>query len=229
MILQQQRRYADAEVEWRQAIVATPQDGQLHAMLAVCLLHRDGPTPKPETLQEATAERSRPLGSCRTMRMRTLCMPKSCWRNRLEEAQSAAAEAIRLDAYSPESFALFGFIKFGLRQWQAALDAADQGLALDPEHVNCNNLRAMALVQLGRRSEAGQTIQATLERDPDNPATHANKGWALLHEGKPKEALHHFREGLRLDPTSNHARAGVVEALKRGTSSIDGCCATSSG
>ena len=36
----------------------------------------------------------------------------------------------------------------------AALDAADRGLALDPEHAQCTNLRAMALVQLGRKDEA---------------------------------------------------------------------------
>lgn len=100
------------------------------------------------------------------------------------------------------------------RRWQEALDAAEEGLALDAEDVACNNLRAMALVKLGRRDEAGVTIRDTLSRDPDNAWTHANQGWALLHESKPREALEHFREALRLEPQLEFARAGIVEALK---------------
>ena len=44
----------------------------------------------------------------------------------------------------------------GRRRWAAALATADRGLALDPEHAQCTNLRAMALVQLGRKDEAEQ-------------------------------------------------------------------------
>ena len=39
---------------------------------------------------------------------------------------------------------------------------------------------------------------AALARRPDDPMTHANQGWALLHEGKPYPAMEHFREALRL-------------------------------
>ncbi|MDB5311521.1 MAG: tetratricopeptide repeat protein [Gemmataceae bacterium] len=39
-------------------------------------------------------------------------------------------------------------------------------------------------------------------------------GWALLHARQPAEALTHFREALRLDPTNEWARDGLIEALK---------------
>jgi tetratricopeptide (TPR) repeat protein len=80
--------------------------------------------------------------------------------------------------------------------------------------VAANNFRAMALVKLGRRAEAGQTIDAALARSPEDAFSHANKGWALLEARRPKEALDHFREALRLDPNFEYARLGIIEALK---------------
>jgi hypothetical protein len=91
---------------------------------------------------------------------------------------------------------------------------AEEGLALDPEHAGCTNLRAMALVKLGRTAEAGDTIDAALARVPETSATHANRGWTLLEQGKADAALGHFREALRLDPENEWARRGIVEALK---------------
>ena len=55
-----------------------------------------------------------------------------------------------------------------------------------------------------------------LFRSPDNAVTHANRGWTLLEGGDRKKALEHFKESLRLDPTGDWARAGIVEALKAG-------------
>jgi hypothetical protein len=53
---------------------------------------------------------------------------------------------------------------------------------------------------LGRKGEAGSTIDGTLSREPENSFSHANKGWTLLEQGRRKEALAHFRESLRLEP-----------------------------
>jgi hypothetical protein len=53
-----------------------------------------------------------------------------------------------------------------------------------------------------------------LELDPENPYTHSNTGWAVLRRGDHKQALEHFREALRRDPMNDHAKAGLVEALK---------------
>jgi tetratricopeptide (TPR) repeat protein len=72
----------------------------------------------------------------------------------------------------------------------------------------------MALVKLGRKAEAGVTIDAALSRNPDNALTHANQGWTFLEQNQPKKALEHFREALRLDPENEWARSGIVEALK---------------
>ena len=72
----------------------------------------------------------------------------------------------------------------------------------------------MALVQLGRKDEAQETLGSALANDPENALTHANQGWALLHRGDHEKALEHFREALRIDPELDWARAGIVETLK---------------
>jgi tetratricopeptide (TPR) repeat protein len=101
-----------------------------------------------------------------------------------------------------------------LQRWREAVNAADEGLALDPEHSTCLNVRAQALVMLGDKAGAALTVQDALRKNPDDPWIHANQGWASLHANEPTKAAEHFREALRLDPTMEFARAGIIEALK---------------
>jgi hypothetical protein len=72
----------------------------------------------------------------------------------------------------------------------------------------------MALVRLGRKSEAAATVDFALHRAPDNAFSHANQGWNRLHQNDPKKAQEHFREALRLEPDLAYAREGMLEALK---------------
>src|SRR5438105_15512440 len=109
-------------------------------------------------------------------------------RNRSKEAMSAILEAIRLDSFQPQYFGLMASIHLHECEWAQALAAAERGLQLDPENVSCTNLRAMALVKLGRKMEAGASIAAALSKNPDNSVTHANNGWRLLEEGQPEKA-----------------------------------------
>jgi tetratricopeptide (TPR) repeat protein len=103
---------------------------------------------------------------------------------------------------------------FYQEKWKPTLEAALEGLAHDAENEGCNHLRTMALTKLGRQQEAVASVDAVLQRAPDDAMAHTNKGWALLNQSKPREALEHFREALRIDPTFSYAQAGIVEALK---------------
>jgi hypothetical protein len=72
----------------------------------------------------------------------------------------------------------------------------------------------MAMVQLGDKQAASQSIADALRRNPHSAATHASQGWAMLHQNDVKKALEHFRESLRLNPENPAARQGMMEALK---------------
>src|SRR5690349_19950882 len=208
LILHQQRRFGDAEKELRQGLSAAPHDGRMHAMLALCLVEQ-------KRFREASAEAEQAVGLEPDLDFAHYAMAKVLLhRNRPGDAAGAINEAVRLDPYNADFFALLAAIRFEQRSWPSALEAAERGLQSDPEHDGCNNLRAMALVKLGRSDAAGQTIVGALHRNPDNAITHANQGWTLLHGGQPKQAMLHFREALRLDPTNSWAKAGIVEAIK---------------
>ena len=69
-------------------------------------------------------------------------------RNRFDEAQAAIMEAIRLNPYDADYFAILASLHLRASRWREALAVADQGLAVEPEHALCTNLRAQALVRL---------------------------------------------------------------------------------
>ena len=132
----------------------------------------------------------------------------------LKKAETSLKEAIRLDPSDADHFVHLAFVYFNRGKWEDSLQAVEQGLALNSEHVEGLNLRARLLVKLGRAPEASQTFEASMNKDPENSFTHLSMGWALLEEGKHKQALDHFREAVRLDPTNEGAKAGLVEGLK---------------
>lgn len=203
-----QDRFTMAEAELRQHLGGEPDDAVAHALLGFCLSRQ-------EKHDEAEREARQAIGLGPDHPLTHYFLGEVLvQRNRFDEAMAAAEEAIRLNPEDADLHSLKGSVHLCRRQWPEALEAADRGLALDPEHVGCNNLRAMALTQLGRKDEAGRTIGAALEREPENALAHANRGWAYLHEASPAKALEHFREALRLDPTCEYSRAGIVEALK---------------
>ncbi len=207
-MLIEQKRYELAERELGQALIENPDYALAHSLLANCLIER-------EAYDEATreAELGVHLAPNEALMHYTLANVLN-QRNRLPEAERAINEAIRIDPHDADVFAMQSNIRMQRQQWAGALEAAEHGLAVDAEHVGCNNMRAMALVKLGRKAEAGATIDAALARNPDDAVSHANQGWTLLERNQPEKAMEHFREALRLDPNLQWARLGIVEALK---------------
>ena len=207
----QQSRHDLAEEQLRQSLSVEPDDSYAHALLALCLAHRD-------KLNDATTEAQQAIHLAPDFDFAHYALATVMRdRQRPAEALAAIEQALSLDPANPDYCAVLSQIRLDQRNWPAALDAAERGLQHAPDHVGCTNLRAMALVQMGRRGEAGATIGTALARNPEDATTHANQGWALLHEAQPARALEHFRESLRLDPTNEWARAGIVEALKART------------
>lgn len=201
-------RYPEAEGEFRQAIGANPNDAHVRAMLALTLSHQ-------ERFDEAEREVGEALkvdpGEPFVHYARAFVLDD---RHRFPEAEKAILEAISIDPDDADFYSLLAQVRMNQKKWAGALEAAETGLQVDSENVGCTNLRAMALVKLGRKKEAGLTIDAALAKNPENSVTHANQGWTLLHAGDHKRALEHFRESLRLDPENEWARQGIIEALK---------------
>lgn len=201
-------RHDLAEREFRLVLSENPDDARSHAGLALSLCHQ-------QKFDEAEREAKLAVGLAPgfdfSHYVHGVVLRE---RNRFKEALAAVEEAIRLDPEDANNRCLLASIHGQQQRWTECLASADAGLAIDAEHDGCANLRALALTQLGRKDEASATIAGALQRSPENSMTHANQGWALLHRNDPKPALEHFREALRLDPTNDFAREGLLNALK---------------
>lgn len=208
LVLFEQSRPDLAQAELRRALAEDPDHAPAHALLSLCLTDA-------EQFEEATREAQTAVFQAPDLALSHYALAYAMQhRNRYREARAAIDEAIRLDPYDVDCFAVLAAIEFEQRNWQAALEAAEHGLQINPQNGPCSNLRAMALVKLGRTSEANATIDATLARDPESAFTHSNMGWTCLHTGATGKALEHFKEALRLEPGLEPARAGMIEALK---------------
>lgn len=208
VLLYEQSRYDLAEAALRQALADEPDDPRAHALRALCqsqLKRHD----------DAVESARRAVVAAPDLPFAHHAMAQVCFERRDDAtALAAVEEAIRLDPENETHFALLGAVHLRGERWEAALRAAETGLRIDAEHVPCNNLRAMALVKLGRKDEAHAAIRGMLARAPEDADTHANQGWTLLEKRDLDGALNHFREALRLDAENDWARAGMVEALK---------------
>jgi Tfp pilus assembly protein PilF len=208
LVLLEQERYDLAEAKLRQSLLAAPETALAHALLAHCLCAR-------QQWDEATAEAQQAIHLDPELAEGHAALAR-VWheRNHLDKAQQAITEALRLEPGDANYLNRLAAIHLARRDWPAALEAAEKGLEEDPEHVGCTNLRAMALVKLGRKDDASTAIARALARAPEDAFSHANQGWTLLHQGQRQKALEHFREALRLEPGMEFARAGIVEAMK---------------
>jgi len=199
-----------AEKELRQAIAHDPDEARAYALLALCMVDGDRERPaeaKEHALRAVGLAPDSPFNHYVVARVMLAL-------NAVDRARGSINEALRLDPAEPQFWAMLAQIETGLKNHRAALAAAEQGLTFDAEHEGCINLRAMALTNLGDRAAATQAISATLQRNPHNASSHANMGWTLLHEGKPRPAMDHFREALRIEPGFEWARQGILEAMK---------------
>ncbi len=209
-LLFQQSRWELAENELRQALAQEPEVAGTYSLLALCQAEREQ-----FPAAQAAAEKAIGLAPQAAFSHYALARVLSL-RHETDQALAAIRESIRLDPTDADFHSIEAALLFDQKRWSDALRSAETGLQFDPEHISANNLRAMALVKLGRKAEAGATLSSALARNPDNADTHANQGWALLEQGQPQMALEHFREALRLDPTNDWARSGIVEALQAG-------------
>jgi tetratricopeptide (TPR) repeat protein len=207
-LLFQQGRYPEAEQPLKNALSEDPESTTAMSMLAMCLSENKKINEALDLAQQAVG-REPDEYYCHFALGHVLLDMK-----RYKDASIPAREAIRLEPDETGNYSLLASIHLFQSRWNDVLDVTELGLRIDAEDENLNNLRAQALVKLGRQEEAGLTLDANLQRRPDNAATHANKGWALLHEGNPEQAMEHFREALRLDPDMEYARQGIIQALR---------------
>jgi Tfp pilus assembly protein PilF len=208
IVLLETQRYADAEKILRQGLTQYPQDALALTLLAICQLHLDKKKDALTTMEQAVS-----LAPDEPFVLTT--HGRILWHNnQMDAARQSLRSALQLDPTFSEAYSVITQIEYQQRNWQVALLNAEQGLEHDPENQALINFRAMALVKLKRSSEASETLDYALYNDPEDSFSHSNKGWVKLEQGHYGEAVASFKEALRFNPNSEHAREGLKEAIK---------------
>lgn len=202
------RKFDLAEMALRRALAEEPNNAGLHALLANTLIELKKPD---KALVEAQLTvRCAPDVSVGYFVLSTALANL----RRYDEGENAIKQALRIEPTDSTYLARASFFAAYRNNWAESLKFAEQGLASDPDDVDCINRRAAALVRLGRHADCEESLKRALQLNPGNGYTHANFGWTLVLQGRSGEAVDYFKEALRLDPNSKWAYEGVLEAMK---------------
>jgi Flp pilus assembly protein TadD len=204
----QQERYKEARTELVQAASQDPDDPVTHALLSICHSHE-----KNHKDAIAAGERAVALAPDFDFAHQVLAMTLA-EAGKLRRAEQHGRQAVTLDPQDPDNLASLAYILALQSKWEESLALSEAGLAQDAAHSWCANLRAQALSVLGKKDDAAFAAQELLSDDPEQAHSQANVGWVMLRQGRHQEAVQHFREALRLDPELEHAREGILAALR---------------
>jgi len=132
----------------------------------------------------------------------------------VKEALSNINTAIESNPQDENYFGQKAYIKLLEKKFEEALNVANEGLRINAKSDFCLNARATALTKLKRTEELEETIENLLQDNPEDSNSHANVGWSYLEKNDVPKALTHFKEALKLNPTSEYARDGMLTGVK---------------
>ena len=91
-----------------------------------------------------------------------------------------------------------------------ALRAAQNAVAIDPNHAKAHNLIGACLASMGQTDAARTAFQKSLDADPREPGTYTNLATLELQSGNRERAIRYFAKALTVDPLSQTARDGLA-------------------
>lgn len=200
--------YTKAEKFIKDELTKNPEDEQLHSYLAIIYL---------DTLKKNDSKREIDLLLGKN--------PENPYNYYLAyryfilighayNARKAIKEALRLDPEDADYFGALGLLDIGMHFYDTALDAAQKGLAIDPHHKTCMQVRTEALKFIGNKQQVKQSVDDLLSEHPDSGGSHFDAGKLCLSNGSFSEAANHFLTALQRNPTNRQAKKAYVTALR---------------
>jgi tetratricopeptide (TPR) repeat protein len=141
----------------------------------------------------------------------------SCVRNnqnRIAAAEAAIRDALRIEP-NPTYFCRLADIQFQRNRFSDCCRTIEEGLLIEPTHVQLHLLLAQALSALGKQQDARECLRAALSLDPQSPAAHHALGKVNLQTGDSREARGLLQEARRLNPMAHNDRDSLAIAYGR--------------
>lgn len=208
IVLRDRHRYEESIAELAIVLAEDPDNAEGHAQMALSQL--DVPEQKKKALASIDKALALEADNSFYVALKAYTLGQL---NRDKEALEWSEQAISFD---PSSFAWFvkAQVLAGQQRWAEAEEALNVTLSIDPDDGAAQNLMSMVLRMQGNLDASDDASMQRLNRDAEDPFTFANAGWTALQRGDRKKAEELFRESLRLDPSNDYARSGLLEAFK---------------
>lgn len=103
---------------------------------------------------------------------------------------------------------------FRNKQFEEALKAYDEALAVDPHHHQSLFNKAVLLQMLGRVNEALDCYEKAIKANPNDAELWGNRGIALRSLGRTEEAIESYYKGLGINPGDSALWSNLGIALR---------------
>jgi Flp pilus assembly protein TadD len=134
---------------------------------------------------------------------------------RLEEAELALGQAVRLDPNFLEAHNNLGGILVLRRRFKEAEEPLRTAIRLGPTSTKPLGNLAVALFRQGRYQEAEAACRQAIGLDADSSQGHHNLGAVFLAQGQARHAEREFRRACQLEPDSPRAHYNLGLALNQ--------------
>ena len=201
-------RHEEALTYFRAAMVDSPDDGYVLARIAICQAHL--PDELANSLESIDAAIVAEPDEPDYFRLKALIL---CQLKRPKEGLEVARAGVGMAPDNPGLRSAEAQAWLCLDRWGEAESAAREALSMDAEHPEASNQLVQALYEK-REGESHELVLGLLARRPEDAHAHHNAGYSFLQQGDCERALEHFVECLRLDPTFEAGRIGLLEAMR---------------
>lgn len=208
-LLLQTHRIGEAEKELRSILNDDPEFVPAYALLALCLMESEN------GIKEAGELAGKAIALEPEFAFGHYVLAHVLFRQKkYDDADRAICKAIELESDDPDYLGFRGAMFLARNRRTEAKESLLKALAEDPDHHQSLTLLAQLESQLGNVAEAGRIAEQAVQNAPEDADAHVARGYSFVYAHRPKEAFEAFREALRLEPNSEYARTGLLQALQ---------------
>ncbi|MBM3777541.1 MAG: tetratricopeptide repeat protein [Acidimicrobiia bacterium] len=197
-------RFAEAIIEYRNAIELEPRAGEVRARLADAYVQVSD---LPAAVREVVSAANLLSGNAEVQRQAaaTLLAARS-----FDEARVSAERALQLEPGDLTGQILHATALAGLRQFDAAMAGMQKAIELDPTRaVGYADLAALQLAT-GEVEQSEANLRRAAEVAPDDPDTHLALASLLWSQGRQEEAEAAFKAAVTLAPRNVGANRALA-------------------
>jgi tetratricopeptide (TPR) repeat protein len=152
------------------------------------------------------------------------CLARAFWeQGKLADSARCYRKALRLDPRDYNTWMQLSGVLLRQHDPEAALEAAERSLELNPQYSHGHSNRGLALDRAGRVREAIDAFTRAIDIEVENRGEYTrsynNRGSSRMRLGDYEGAMEDFREALRLDPHDATATSNlsIARRLRRST------------